>query len=472
MNKTKIIATITHFYTEELLIDMYNAGVNIVRLNFSHAQAETTKPLVDTIKRLNTEGTTNFGILLDTKGPEIRTGVREKKYSYKKGDSFRIFVDEKKMDQDSDMFCDYPYLLDDLKVGDSIAIESGLMDVIVTEVTQNYLMVTSLGTCDIGSRRHINFPGISLRLPGLTEKDKSDILFGIENEVQYIAASFIRTKENVQEIREFLKEHHASHIQIISKIENKEGLDNIREIVQISDGIMIARGDLGIEVPIHELPYYQKVIIDACFEYGRPCIMATELLKSMTTSPFPTRAEVSDVYNSVMARVDCVMLSDETAVGKFPVETVQLMRETVEEAERHTNNKHKDFDIQTENAIELEKKHLVKHALLLADEIKADGVIVFTHTGNLAKYVAGYKPNQIVFTFSASQKVFNALPILFGVKGMKLAEWAEHTSENQEIAVNMLLEKGYIKSGDKLVIIGAKQRGDTMDPLIRITKVD
>ena len=446
MNKTKIIATIRDTYTEQMLLDIANAGVNIVRLNFSHAQYAETKTLIEMIKRHNASGKTNLGILLDNKGPEVRTGVRENKYTYKKGESFKIFIDADKMTEESDMLSDYQYLLEDIKVGDTIAIESGLMNVTITEVTAHYLSATALSTCEIGSRRHMNFPGISLRLPGITEKDKSDFLFGIENGVHYIAASFIRTKENVEEIRTFLKENNGEHIQIISKIENQEGITNIDEIVQVSDGIMIARGDLGIETPIHELPYYQKYILDACFKYGRPCIMATELLKSMTTSPFPTRAEVSDVYNSVIARVDAVMLSDETAIGEYPVETVTLMRQTVEEAEKHTNNKHKDFEITGDNKIALEKKLMAKHALLLADELEAKNIIVFTHSGRFPKIVAGLKPNQIVYAFTPEQQVIDKMRYLFSIHGMKLKQREKHTTENQTVAIKMLLEKGLLKS--------------------------
>jgi pyruvate kinase len=177
MNKTKIIATIRDTYTEQMLIDIAKAGVNIVRLNFSHAQYDTTKPLIDTIKKLNAEGTTNLGILLDTKGPEVRTGDRQTPYAYHKGESFRIFIDKTKLTADSDMFCNYEHLLEDVKVGNTIAIESGLMNVVVTEANKDYLLVLSENDCEIGSRRHMNFPGISLRLPGLTEKDKSDLLF-------------------------------------------------------------------------------------------------------------------------------------------------------------------------------------------------------------------------------------------------------------------------------------------------------
>lgn len=235
-------------------------------------------------------------------------------------------------------------------------------------------------------------------------------------------------------------------IKIIAKIENQEGVDNIDEIVQISDGIMVARGDLGIETPIHELPYLQRYIIDACYKYGRTCIMATELLKSMTNSPFPTRAEVSDVYNSVVAGVDAVMLSDETAIGKFPVETVSLMRDTVEEAEKHTVKQHQDFEIVGNDQISKEKKLITKHALLLADELKAESIIVFSHSGKFPRIIAGLKPNQHVFAFTTEQDVINEMRILYAIQGMKLEQWEKHTTENQDVAVKALSDKGYLKS--------------------------
>jgi pyruvate kinase len=349
------------------------------------------------------------------------------------------------MTKNSDMFCDYRHLLDDLQVGNKIEIEGGLMTVIVEETHSDYLLVRSEDACAIGSRRHMNFPGIKLKLPGLTTKDKADLLFGIENGINYVAASFIRHKKNVEEIRKFLEQHNGKTIQIISKIENQEGITNIEEIVQVSDGIMIARGDLGIETPIHELPYFQRYILDACFKYGRTCIMATELLKSMTTSPFPTRAEVSDVYNSVIARVDAVMLSDETAIGKFPLETLTLMRKTVEEAEKHTLNKHKEFEIVGHNHISEEKKLISKHALFLADEIGAKCIIVFSHSAKFPKIIAGLKTNQPVYAFTPEGEVINKMRILFGIQGIKLEKRAEHTTENQDIAVKLLLQKKYVQ---------------------------
>ena len=209
---------------------------------------------------------------------------------------------------------------------------------------------------------------------------------------------------------------------------------------------MIARGDLGIETPIHELPYLQRYILDACKKYGRTCIMATELLKSMTTSPFPTRAEVSDVYNSVVAGADAVMLSDETAIGRFPIETVTLMKETVEQAEKHLITEHKNFEIPGNNQISKDKKLISKHALLLADELAAKCIIVFSHSGGFPKIIAGLKPNQHVFAFTTQQNVIDEMRMLYAIQGIKLDKREKHTTQNQDIALQLLLKKKYIKS--------------------------
>ncbi len=475
MNKTKIIATITDKYDEAKLIALFNAGVNIVRINFSHAQQEDTAPLIHLIDKLNTEGKINLGILLDTKGPEVRTWEREKPYLYREWETFRIFVDQHKMTEDSDLFCDYENLLLEIIPGNRFVIDWGLMNVYVEEVTPDYLLVRSENDCEIGSRRHINFPGISLNLPGMTEKDELDLLFGLEHGVDFIAASFIRTKENVLEIREFLTKHQGlrdSIPLIISKIENQEGMDNIEEIVQVSDGIMVARWDLGIEIPIQQLPYAQRKILDVCKHYGKTSIMATELLKSMVNSPFPTRAEISDVYNSVVMWGDCLMLSEETAIGKFAIETVKIMQKTIQEAEKHLCCSHSDFTFIGDDALSQEKKLMVKHALLLADELKIKNIIVFSHSGKFPKIISGLHPNQQIFAFTTSQTVIDEMRILYGIHGIKLQEWAEHTTENQELAMKILSESGFVQPGEQIIMIADKDRGEHKDPLIRITRVD
>lgn len=487
MNKTKIIATITDRYTKSQLIDIYHAGVNILRFNFSHAQQATTQPIIDLIHQLNSSWKTNFGLLLDTKWPEVRTGERSEPYTYRKGETFRIFTSYDLMDQPSDLFCDYPSILKEIKVWKHIAIESWLLDVSVLKITKTHLIVKSNSTCEIGSRRHMNFPWLSLSLPAFTDKDKSDLKFAVQNGFHFIAVSFVRNAKNLQEIRSFLAKQSSklnnslklsdkilwnsspNSPSLVAKIENKEWIDNIQEIVRVSDGIMIARGDLGIEIPITELPFEQTRLINICRQYGKPCIMATELLKSMTTNPLPTRAEVSDVYNSVIAWVDATMLSDETAIWKFPVQTVKIMRETISEAETHLINPHTDIDILKTDEISVGKKYLVKHALMLADELQIENIILFTHSGNLAQMIAGYKPNQAVFAFSTEQSTIDKMHLFYAIQGIKLDKFQPHTTENQDLAIKTLLKLKKIKKGEKILIVADKNRGTKRDPLIRIT---
>ena len=472
MKKAKIIATIRDTYQEQDLINIYKAWANIVRFNFPHAQYDTTAPVIKMIHELNEKWLTNLWVLVDTKGPWVRTWAREKPYYYQKWEEFRIFVDEKLMNEDSDMFCDYPYLLEDIKVWDKIEIESWLMEVEVTEVNSDFIKVVSKHSLEIWSRRHMNFPWMSLKFPGLTEQDKKDLLFSLDCWIEFVAVSFVRTKENVEEVKAFLHENNADHVQVIAKIENQEWLENIEEITQVSDAIMIARWDLWIEVPIFKLPYYQKYILNACKKRWKPAIMATELLKTMVNSPIPTRAEISDVYNSRIQWADVLMLSEETAIGKFPVQAVETMSKTIQEAEKNLIHKHEDFELIENDETALGKKALVKHWLYLADEMNATHVLVFTTTGNLAKLVSAFKPNQQVFACCPYQKIVDWMNILSSIQWIKMDEWKEHTSENQDLALKILKEKNLISYGEKIVIIWAKRKGKVVDPLIRISVVE
>ena len=472
MKKAKIIATIRDTYDEEKLINIYKAWANIVRFNFPHAQYDTTAPVIKLIHELNEKWLTNLWVLVDTKGPWVRTWARENPYSYKKWEEFRIFVDESLMSQDSDMFCDYPYLLEDIKVWDKIEIESWLMEVEVTEVNSDYIKVVSGHDLEVWSRRHMNFPWLSLKFPWLTDQDKKDLLFSLECWIEFVAISFVRTKENIEEVRAFLHENNADHVQIIAKIENQEWLENIDEITQVSDAIMIARWDLGIEVPIFKLPYFQTYILNACKKWWKPAIMATELLKTMVDSPIPTRAEISDVYNSRIQWADVLMLSEETAVGKFPVQAVETMSKAIEEAEKNLVYSHENFELVENDEISLRKKTLVKHALSLADELKINHVLVFTTSGNLAKFVSAFKPNQHVFACCPDQKIVDGMNILAWIQWIKMEEWKEHTSENQDQALKILKERNLISCWEQIIIIWDKKRGNETDPLIRITVVE
>ena len=469
MKRTKIIASFSDMSCdEEKIIWLYNAWTNVLRFNFSHAQQSAVAEILAVVKRLNEQWITNLATLLDTKGPEIRTGEVKEKIVVKKWSTFKIFVDKKDLQDPTDVMCDYPYLIEDVNVDQILIIDSGLLKVKVIEKKKNHVVVESLSDHLIGSRRHINLPGVKLRLPGITEKDKEDILFAIKNDMDFIAASFMRSRANILEIKELLKKHKAGHIQIISKIENQEALDNLEEIVMESDAVMVARGDLGVEVEISKLPYYQKQIMDTCFKYGKTIIVATELLKSMVDSPFPTRAEVSDVYNSVILRTDCTMLSDETAVGKFPLQSCQMMSDILLEAEQHTNNKHKDFEITFTAHFALDKKMVAKSALFIADEVGADHILLFTNSWFLARVVSAFKPNQSVFAFTKDNHVLRGMNILFAIKPFLIWEWSNYPMEDEKNAIEILKKNWLLSKGQKIVVINDVVHGESIAPYAKV----
>lgn len=472
VKKTKIIATVSDINCwEEKLIELYNSWANIVRFNFSHAQHDAVAKILQMIKKLNLSWKTNLSTILDTKWPEIRTGNVQEKIIVKKWDKFNIFVDESLLELPNDIYCDYNYLLEDVKKWHIIIIDSWLLKVKVVSVEKTHIVVESLNDHLIWSRRHINLPGVSLKLSGITDKDESDILFAIKNGIDFIAASFIRSQSNVLEIKSLLKQNNSEHIQIISKIENQEALKNLDWIVKESDWIMVARGDLWVEIEISKLPYYQKLIMDTCFTYGKPIIIATELLKSMVESPFPTRAEVSDVYNSVILRTDCTMLSDETAVGKFPIQSCQMMTDVILEAEEHTNNKHKDFEITFTTNYALDKKMIAKNALFIADEIKADYILLFTNSWFLARIVSAFKPNHIVFAFTKDNQVLRSMNFLFAIYPFLIDSWWKYPLEDEKKALSYLESNWFVKKGQKIVVINDVVEWNAISPYVKIVHI-
>lgn len=334
MKRTKIIATVgPATQSEEKLQELYNAGVNIIRFNFSHADHENSKKIVERVRKLNAAGTTNLELLLDTKGPEIRTGDLDEKISYEAGEVIKMYVDDSKR-TGKDLFCDYEYLIEDINVGDEIMVDSGLCVVKVLSKATDYVEVEIMNAATLGSRRHINLPGVKLKLPGITDKDKQDVQFAVDNNYDYIAMSFVRNKDNIKELRDFLAERDASNIKIISKVENQEAVENLTDIIEYSDAIMVARGDLGIEIKAEEVPYYQEFMVKECNRLGKMVIVATHMLESMIEFPFPTRAEVGDIHQAVHQGANATMLSGESAMGKYPIQAVEMMTRVIVQAEK------------------------------------------------------------------------------------------------------------------------------------------
>jgi len=454
-----------------MIFKLYQAWVNVLRFNFSHADYDNAAKVWQIVKQFNKENKTKLWLMLDTKWPEIRTGDYNGTKTYTKWDIFNIYVDKSKVSDDTqDQFCDYPFLLEDIEVWGIVKIESGLFDVVVKEKKSDYVVVEALHSIEIKQRRHINLPGIRLKLPGLMEQDKKDVLFAIENWFDYIAMSFVRNKENILECRNFLEQHNAHNIHIISKIENQEAIDNYEEIVEYSDGVMVARGDLGIEVPIENLPIYQQQIIETCRKKWKYVIVATHMLESMIENPFPTRAEVSDIFNAITQKTDAIMLSGETTIGKYPIQAVDMMKSIALKAESILDYTTQEFENTQFTESDNAKKVLIKSAIAIAEKLGINSIIVFTRTGRLAKIAAAYKSKIRIYAFTNQEKTFTNTTLLFGVKS-RYIEYADHT-QALEWALQMMLKMWDIERNEKTIVITDIKKNNNENPILKIITIE
>lgn len=472
MKKTKIIATIwPTTQSEDMLIELYNYWVNIIRLNFSHSEYENTKIIINRIKKLNSSWITNFSILLDTKWPEIRTWNLKEKLKLNIWDEIKIVVDESKCDQKS-IFCDYPYLIKDVNIWDKIILDSWLCNLQVTYKSNDYIYAIVLNNHIIWNKRHVNLPWVKLRMPWITIQDKKDILFWIENDIDFIAMSFVRNKENIFELRDFLNQNNANHIKIISKIENSQAIENLEEIVTNSDWIMIARWDLWIETPIEKLPIYQKQIWELCLKEWKFFIIATHFLESMIENSFPTRAEVNDIYNWVLNNPDCLMLSWETAIWKYPIESVKIMTNIILEAEKNLSNKYLDYSNIWLSSRNIEKKILIKHWLIIWETLWIKALIILTKTWLLARLAAAFKSNINIFAFTKDQRSVRYMNILFWIKSFVLDSWTNNNYLSiLEDSILFMKEKWILVSWDKIIAITDIQKLEKELPILEIIDI-
>lgn len=452
MKKTKIVCTIgPASEKEEILRQLFLKGMNVARLNFSHGNHEEHKKRIDTIKKLREELDLPIGIMLDTKGPEIRLGsFKEEEIELKAGDTFTL-TSREILGDNTIASVSYEGLAQDVEVGNKILIDDGLIELEVVEVvseTDVRCLVLNGGT--VKDHKGINLPDTSVNLPAITEKDIEDIKFGIENEVDFIAASFIRKAEDVLEIRKILEEYGGEHIDIISKIENREGVENIDEIIEASDGIMVARGDLGVEIETEEIPLIQKQIIKKCNLAGKPVITATQMLDSMMRNPRPTRAEVTDVANAILDGSDSIMLSGETAAGKYPVEAVKTMHdiairtETSDEYLEVLKRRPVDKYISTTNAIS-------KATCTTAEDLDASAIITATSSGYTSKAISKFRPKAPIIAATTTPRVMRKLSLVWGVYPVLSVE-SDVTDEVIDRSIHSAMEKGYIKEGDLIII--------------------
>ncbi|MBT7892340.1 MAG: pyruvate kinase, partial [Deltaproteobacteria bacterium] len=366
MINTRIICTIGPSSNRfSVLKEMYQAGMNIVRMNMSHGDHASHLAVVEMVRQLNQEVNYPVGLLLDTQGPEIRTG--KSGMSLNEGQPITVIVPPRVDDRDDVLFINYPHLLSTVGIGDRITVDSGLINLKVTEKKSDQLQCVVLDGGQIKPRRHVNLPGIHVKIAALTDKDKRDILFGIDNDIDFIALSFVRDKNAIFELRELLGEK-SQQTKIIAKIENYEGVNNLEEIIKEVDGIMVARGDLGIEVNMEDLPAIQRRIAYLCAIHGKSLIIATHLLESMIENPIPTRAEITDIANAVFEEADAIMLSGETASGKHPVKAIEYMVRTARTTEQYPGAAFAQQMIR-----EHDLQHIASAAVHLVEDLKLKG---------------------------------------------------------------------------------------------------
>lgn len=445
MKKTKIVATISDKRCDvEFLRELYRAGMNVVRLNTAHQGMEQALKVVENVRKVADD----IAILIDTKGPEVRTTGMKEPMPVDKGEIICLsgetdFTLDRKL-----VHVSYPYFAEDIKKGDKILIDDGDVEMIVLEKHPHYLEVMVTNEAVIKDRKSVNVPGASLKMKSLSEKDKAFIDFAIDNNLDFIAHSFVRKKEDVMEIQSILDERH-SPIKIIAKIENQEGVDNIDEILDHAYGVMVARGDLGIEIEAEKIPRIQRYIVSKCIESKKPVIVATQMLHTMIDHPRPTRAEVSDIANAIYMGTDAVMLSGETAYGSYPVEAVTVMRNVAEENEASVPPDAERSLVRINNEI---TAALARSAVKTAGLLPIKAIVVDTLSGRTARYLAAFRGSLPVYARCYNERVMRELSLSFGI----FPYFTEKPMSRDEFMNDlpaMLMQKG-IKEDDYVVVVG------------------
>ena len=437
MKKTKIVCTIgPSSNNEEMLRKMIAAGMNVARFNFSHGSHETQKANLDLVKKVREEMGAAVATMMDTKGPEIRFRDFENgKISLEKGQDFILSTDDFVGDSHRGSIT-YAGLPGDVHVGSMILVNDGLIQLQVTDIAQKEITTKVIVPGDILNHKGLNAPGAELKMPFISEQDRKDILFGIEQDYDYIALSFVRTAKDVEAVRAIL-DFSGSKMKIIAKIESTQGVENLEEILAAADGLMVARGDMGVELPPEQVPYIQKKMIDMANAAGKITICATQMLESMTHNPRPTRAEVGDVANAVYDGATAVMLSGESAAGDYPLESVEMMSKIAEESEKHLHNVY--------HAVDDSQRSIVgKAACDLADTLGVEKIIVYTDTGRSPAVVSQIKPKTPIIVMTRNEKVYYQSALLYGVEPVRIADIIE--DENLEAKTREYMEKVNLKS--------------------------
>ena len=445
MKKTKMVCTIgPKSESKEMLTKLANAGMNVMRLNFSHGDYEEHGARINTIREIMAEGGKRVAVLLDTKGPEIRTIKLQggNDVALVAGQDFTLTTDKTVVGDTTKVAVTYEGLTKDLKPGNTVLLDDGLVGMTVKEVVGNEVRCIVKNNGDLGENKGVNLPGVAVQLPALAEKDIADLKFGCEQKVDFVAASFIRKADDVKQVRKVLDDNGGQAIKIISKIENQEGLDNFDEILELSDGIMVARGDLGVEIPVEEVPFAQKMMIEKCNEAGKMVITATQMLDSMMKNPRPTRAEAGDVANAILDGTDAVMLSGESAKGKYPEIAVQTMAKICERT---------DKELDKYGAISYENEAIARGAVEAAENLNAKAIIVLTESGSTARNIRKSFPTAKIIALTTNEITANQLMLSRGVYPVVVAEVKE-AEAFFKVALDVAASQEFIQDGDIVVL--------------------
>jgi len=463
---TKIIATVGPATdSEEKLGQLITSGVDVLRLNMAHGSGDWAKTLVARVRKVSKELDRHVAVMMDVKGPEIRTGVVESPIELAVGDLFEFYTDVPTPGMRG-VSVNYPGLPTDVKLGATILVDSGLMRFEVQDLDATHVRCKALTAGKLGSRRHVNLPGMMVNLPSLTEKDERDLRAGVEAGIDFVALSFVRKSDDILLLRDFLN-HLGSRARIIAKIEDQSGVRNMLSIIRATDAVMVARGDLGIEIDYHTLPLVQTQMVDLCLKEGKPVIIATHLLESMISAPMPTRAEISDISTAVRERADAVMLSGETTTGQYPLECVDVMKNivaSIEPTEKRPFNE----------TIELEhpKSKMLRAATVLARELGESGIVVFTRSGFLAYTLAALRAVGVpIYAFTDDVETFRHLLLPWGVEPF-LMPFSEDPEETVKNALAYLKRQKWTDDGTWLVVItNVLAQGRVVDSL-QLRQVD
>ncbi len=461
MKKTKIVSTLGPASNDlDTIVKLIESGANVFRFNFSHGDHEEhlgRMKLVDQAEKITGK---MVGRMLDTKGAEIRTTIeKDGKISFKTGDEVRISMDDSLEGTKDKIAVTYPGLYDDVHEGGHVLFDDGIIDMQIEKKDDENkeLVCKVLNNGVLGSKKGVNAPGVSINLPGITEKDSDDIRFGLDHEINFIAASFVRKPQDVLDIRELLEEKHMEHVQIFPKIESQEGIDNFDEILKVSDGLMVARGDMGVEIPVENVPLVQKTLIKKCNAAGKPVITATQMLDSMQENPRPTRAEASDVANAVFDGTDATMLSGESANGDYPVESVATMARIDVKAE-NTLRQHRTFSINDFDKTDVTEA-VARSVAETADNLHIKTIVAATKSGHTARLISKYRPDANILAVTFDERTRRGLSVNWGVYPV-LADTPASTDGMFALATEKSQEAGFAKEGDLILITAGVPVGE------------